>query len=395
MAPMPLHLEGLKRYLGFGPAETKALAALAERIGPHLPMIAESFLAAARQDETAAAVLERSGRTPDELREMLVHWLADLFCGHYDAAYQHRRAAIGRAHQSLQVPQHYMCAGVSLIRAALTERIRALNPPKARLKTDALNKLLDLELAIMLDAYRDAAIEHIRSSERAAMKRQLQESEHLANVGQLAATLAHEIKNPLAGISGAVQVLGSALPPGNPHQEVVAEILSEIDRLDATARDLLIYARPKPPRRRRTAVGPFLQQILMQLRNQPAVEALPIRYDGLECAAEAFIDETQFRQVITNLLLNAAHACEGGGEVTFRLSSTDDTVRVEVIDTGVGIPADKLDASFEPFYTTKAKGTGLGLAICKWIVESHGGRIALASRLGQGTTVTIDLPSKR
>ncbi len=258
-----------------------------------------------------------------------------------------------------------------------------------------MGKLLDLELAIMLETYWAEASERIRAAERAAFQKRLDESEHMANVGQLAATLAHEIKNPLAGISGAVQVLGGSLPPGSPHQEVVAEILSEIDRLDATARDLLVYARPKPPQRKMVGVAALLQQILAHLRNQPAVQALPISCEGLDCPAEAYIDQTQFRQVITNLLLNAAHACENGGEVTFRLLATEDMVQVEVADTGVGIPADKLDRLFEPFYTTKAKGTGLGLTICKWIVESHGGRISLASEQGKGTTVTIQMPGRR
>jgi signal transduction histidine kinase len=187
-------------------------------------------------------------------------------------------------------------------------------------------------------------------------------------------------------------VIGSSLPPGSPHKEVIGEVLSEIDRLDATARDLLIYARPKPPLRKKLRVGQLLQDTLMQLRQEPAVQGLRIHGDGLECAADALVDDTQFRQVISNLLLNAAHACEKGGEVTFRVSSEEGMVRIEVGDTGIGIPAEAVPHTFEPFYTTKAKGTGLGLPICRWIVESHGGRIRLESERGQGTTVTIELP---
>jgi signal transduction histidine kinase len=287
-----------------------------------------------------------------------------------------------------------MIAAMSILRTELSRRVRVLGLAETGAKLNAVHKLLDLELTMMLRTYHEEASEQIRAAERAQVQVRLAESEHLANVGQLAATLAHEIKNPLAGISGAIQVIGSSLPPGSPHKEVVGEVLSEIDRLDATARDLLIYARPKPPLRKKRQVGPLLRDTLMLLRQEPAVHGLRIRYDGLECAAEALLDETQFKQVVSNLLLNAAHACEKGGEVTFRVSSEAGIVRVEVIDTGIGMPADMVLHTFEPFYTTKAKGTGLGLSICKWIVESHGGKIRLESEPDQGTTVTIELPHK-
>jgi signal transduction histidine kinase len=284
---------------------------------------------------------------------------------------------------------------MGIVRRGLTELIRSVNPPDVPAKLDAINKLLDLELATILEAHREESARHIQAAERAALQKRLEETEHMANVGQLAATLAHEIKNPLAGISGAVQVIGASLPADSPHQEVVAEVLSEIDRLDSTARDLLIYARPKPPHRKNVDVGQALEHTITHLRNQPAIKTLPIHCEGLDQPAEAYLDEMQFRQVITNLLLNAAHACEGGGEVTISLSTADTMVQVQVADTGVGIPADRLDELFEPFYTTKAKGTGLGLPICKWIVESHGGQISLDSKLSGGTTVTVQMPGKR
>ena len=384
--------EQLARYVGFEAADAEELRSLAEPLGPHLSKVVKVFFAAVDRHEATHAVLEQSGAKVADVQDTLLRWLHELFCGVYDEQFYRRHGNLGRIHLSIQLPQHFMIMGMSVIRAALIEQLCALDPPRVSAKLQAVNKLLDLELAMMLETYHRGAAELIRSAERAAMESRLLESEHLASIGQLAATLAHEIKNPLAGISGAIQVIGASLPRGNPHKEVVAEVLTEIDRLDATARDLLIYSRPKPPARKKHQVGRLLQGVLMDLRQEPALQGLRIRYEGLKCAAEASIDELQFRQVVTNVLLNAAHACEEGGEVAFRLSSDDAMVRIEVNDTGVGMSPEDVARAFEPFHTTKAKGTGLGLSICQWIVESHGGTIAVQSALSEGTSVTIEFP---
>jgi len=394
MAISETDFKDLKRYVGFGPSDVVQLRSLAEHMRPHLPEIVDEFYVRLAQHEPARAVLKQSGSTAEALQRSLLHWLEGLFSGVYDDHYTERATEIGRVHLSIQLPEHFMIMGMSVLRTALLEQIGELRLTDKAAKARAVNRLLDIELTLMVRAYHQGSSELIRAAGRAEMEARLAESEHLANIGQLAATLAHEIKNPLAGISGAIQVIGSSLDPGNPHREVIAEILTEIDRLDATARDLLIYARPKPPIRKKVQLGRLLQQLLMQVRQEPAVRGLRIRCDGLECAAEAYIDETQFRQVIHNLFLNAAHACEDGGEVSFRLSTSDAMVRVQVIDTGVGMSAREAQRAFEPFYTTKAKGTGLGLSICQWIVDSHGGKIAMESEPGRGTSVTIDLPNE-
>ncbi|MCP4246404.1 MAG: hypothetical protein GY778_05075 [bacterium] len=389
-----LSIDEMQRLVGFGDSEAEQLAALAEPLAAHLPGIAERFYARLRKEDAARAVLEDSGKPTQDLAQTLLDWMQGLFCGSYGREYWHRRERIGRAHVQIQMPEQLMVLAMGLLRADLQDQIRAAGVPDPETKIAALNALLDLELTVMLGTYHQAAVEHIRLAERTALEARLAETEHLANVGQLATTLAHEIKNPLAGISGAIQVIGNSLPPGNPHREVVSEVLSEIDRLDATARDLLIYARPKPPLRKRIRVGPLLQDVLMKVRQEPAIQGLVINYDGLQCAAEASLDANQFRQVMTNLLLNAAQACEERGEVTFRLWETGGLVCIDVVDTGVGIAPEHVARAFEPFYTTKPKGTGLGLSICRWIVDSHGGRITLTSNPDEGTTVSIELPSR-
>ena len=128
------------------------------------------------------------------------------------------------------------------------------------------------------------------------------------------------------------------------------------------------------------------------LRQEPALRGIRIRCRGLERDASARIDESQIEQVISNLILNAAHACEQGGDVTISLASDREEVRIEIADTGQGMTHESLDRAFEPFFSTKVKGTGLGLAICKRIIEAHHGLIAIDSVEGKGTQVRIELP---
>jgi len=237
-------------------------------------------------------------------------------------------------------------------------------------------------------------VARMQDMERTEYEARISESEHLATIGQLAASLAHEIKNPLAGISGAIQILGSALDPRHPHKEIIGEALRQIDRLDAAVKDLLIYARPKPPNKSPHDIGEIVQHALMILREETAFRRLRIHSDGMGHGHVVRVDAAQLQQVITNLLINAAHACEGGGDVYCRVARIESGVRIAIEDTGMGIAPHVLVKVFEPFYTTKAKGTGLGLSICQRIVESHGGTLKIDSQVGKGTRVTVDLPEK-
>ncbi|MFQ5425130.1 MAG: protoglobin domain-containing protein [Phycisphaerae bacterium] len=384
--------EDMKRYVGFGEADVAALASLAAPLEPVLPEVADVFYERLLAHPGARYALRRSRISVLELRKTLYHWMREIFVGTFDAAYFRKRCEIGRAHVRASIPQRYVHAGMSVIRDALVDRIESLHPPKLRVRITALHKLLDLELAIMTETYREYWVTRIQESDRARFQRRLSESEHLANVGELAAALAHEIKNPLAGISGAIQVLGADLPEGHPHKEAIDEALRQIDRLDATVKDLLIYARPKPPTRTRQKLGEIVERALILFRAEPVFRRVRIGCEGLDGDTQILADEHQIQQVITNLMLNAAHACEDGGEVVCRIEPLDDGVRVEVVDNGVGMASEVLDRAFEPFYTTKARGTGLGLPICKRIIDSHGGRIRIDSTVGKGTRIVIELP---
>jgi signal transduction histidine kinase len=246
----------------------------------------------------------------------------------------------------------------------------------------------------MNGTYREDLVRQVEEVQHAKFEQRLSESEHLATVGRLAATLAHEIKNPLAGISGAIQILGAGLDEEHPHKEIISEALRQIDRLDAAVKDLLVYARPKPPSMRRVDLNLLLERVLILFHQEPAFREVSVHCEGLNGNHELQVDEVQIQQVVSNLMINAAHACEHGGEVCCRISRLKSSIRIVIEDNGTGMPSEVLSRVFEPFFTTKSRGTGLGLPICQRIVEAHGGTIDIVSELGKGSRVTVDIPSQ-
>ncbi len=218
--------------------------------------------------------------------------------------------------------------------------------------------------------------------------------DQLACVGQLAAGLAHEIKNPLAGIQGVLEVLRDESLV-EPTKHLYVEMLEELKRVDGILRRLLESARPAPPRLARTDLARLLDETADLLRPALQRRGVELRVETSERLTEAKLDAAQMRQVLVNLVHNAGEAMpESGGHVVVRAGRVDDegTVAITVEDDGSGIAPENLDQVFVPFFTTKFTGTGLGLAIAKSLVEQHGGRLELSSEVGRGTSFVILLP---
>ncbi len=239
------------------------------------------------------------------------------------------------------------------------------------------------------------------------MENELRRSERLAAVGELAAGIAHEVRNPLASISGSVQMLETGLAEEDHEQRRLMEIvLREADRLDALIRDFLHYARPTPPKPEAVEIGELVDEVceMFETVREPATR---LRCE-LEPGVRVFADADQLRQLLWNLLLNAAQAMEEGGEITLaarelpqevdedgRNVKEEGCARVEIAvgDTGPGIPPDVLDRIFDPFFTTKPAGSGLGLAMVHRIVEANEGSVSVDSEAGGGTRFRIRLPA--
>ena len=231
-----------------------------------------------------------------------------------------------------------------------------------------------------------------RESERAD---QLARVDQLASLGQLAAGLAHEIKNPLAGIQGALELLRDETPDGET-QRLYGEMLAELRRVNAILLRLLESGRPAPLRLARTDLARLLADTAELMSPALRRKRVVLRTETAEGLPEVQIDPAKFRQVLVNLMQNAAEAIgEGGGNVTVRASHypLEEAVVVAVEDDGPGIPAENLPSLFEPFFTTKFTGTGLGRSISKSLIEKHGGRIEVSSEPGLGTTFLIFLPT--
>jgi signal transduction histidine kinase len=210
-------------------------------------------------------------------------------------------------------------------------------------------------------------------------------------VGELAATVAHEIKNPLAGISGAIQVIADAIPATDPRREIVSEILAQVRRLDETVRDLLVFARPWTPEPQTTDLIELLGRVTRILKQQERMSTI-----ALHCETPPSLvlsaDPRLLQEVFFNILQNAVDALPRGGEIRVDIQETPGMAVIRVRDTGCGISPDHIPRLFSPFFTTKTRGTGLGLAISKRMIEAHGGRVEIDSELGKGTEVKISLP---
>lgn len=227
-------------------------------------------------------------------------------------------------------------------------------------------------------------------STRVRMEEQLREQAALVRLGEMAAVIAHEIKNPLAGIRGAVQVIGSRLAQGSREAAVTGEIVARIDALNGLIQDLLLFARPPQPRPVPVEVSSLIATTVDLLRADPVVGGLEIDVEGT--SPPVLVDPELLKIVFQNLLINSAQAMHGRGRIRVVLGTTDGRCEVRFVDAGPGIPAEIRDRIFTPFFTTKTRGTGLGLPTAKRLVEAQQGAIGVDFPSGGGTAVTVQLP---
>lgn len=387
-----LSVDIIAAQIGFTGEDRDRVRALAEVAIPAIPGMVARLFSRLTLNPATVELLQSRNMQRERLGTILRIWLEELFTGELDEAYWARRSAIGQTHVREGLPQEYMLIGFEILWQGLQEEVARAGVPDADARLRSLHKLLSLEATVMLESYREAYTSAVREEERSMAEEKLTRSEHLAQLGQLAASLAHEIKNPLAGISGAIQVIRDGMEPENPHRGVIREILFQINRLDAAVKDLLVYARPTPPELRPTDLAALVRRTLKMLRTSPALKPVEVSVVADSPVPLISADARQIEQLVMNLLINAAHASQDDAEIRVELTGGQNWVQMAIVDHGEGMDEAVRARAFEPFFTTKARGTGLGLPICRKIVEAHRGTIELESARGRGTCVTVEFP---
>jgi two-component system, NtrC family, sensor kinase len=372
----------LQQYVGWTGEDADRVRSVARPLEPHLPALIDDFYAEIERHPEARKVITGGPAQVERLKGTLLAWLRELFAGRYDADYVARRWRVGARHVEIGLDQVYTNVALSRLRRGLLRSLEdhwpgdpALSLPVRR----SLNTLLDLDLAIIEDAY------------QAAYAARLQRGERLAAIGQVAGGIAHELRNPLNVVKTSVYYLLNAR---NSNPIKLTEHLGRIERhvtvADGVITALSNFARLPLPNRRPFAVEPCLREVL---ELNPLSEPIRVTLDCPPDLPAALADADQLRIVFGNLVRNAREAMPRGGELRLSGRPVGDGVEVEVADTGVGISPESLARITEPLYSTKARGLGLGLAITRAILDKNSGSLRVASTVGKGTTFTVRLPT--
>ena len=374
-------LDELMRYLEFTPEDASLMLAMGPALRPHFPHIVDEFYAAIDRTPGASAVFTGGAAQIARQKSKLLDWLEGLVEGVYDVAYVERRARIGRTHVRIALDQRYMFAAMSVVRAGLHNALDAAAEwvgERLRAGHRAIDKLCDLELAIMLEAYREAYIARVKESER------------LATIGQVAASIGHELRNPLAVMQTSVHMLSRRMPMDERNVKHLRRVDEQISLCNSIIADLLELARDRAPERRPAALADIVREAASSVPRPPSVA---LELDIAEAMPPVAVDPGQFRQLVVNLVLNAVQASEAtGGAVELRLVSDERELLLMVEDRGQGLSTEVLARLFEPLFTTRSTGTGLGLALCHRIVEKHSGTLSATNRPGGGATFSVRVP---
>ena len=376
-------LEELKGYVQFTAEHARALAAVHTEMEPGFPCVIERFYDAIEKNPRAAAVFTGGRAQIERQKNFLREWLNGLFSGIYDVEYLRLRARIGRTHVRIRLDQRYMFTAMNLVREGLHIQLDRIRCADKLFTHSAIDKICDIELAIMLQTYSEDYSERLRDNER------------LATLGQLSGFIGHELRNPLAVMETSLHLLRKRVSSDDEsahrHLNRLAEHLSVSSGIIEA---LLELARDRPLEREGVNLPELLQSVV---EANPRPDSIEVSVHGAQDLPNAQLDGQQIRHLVDNLLSNAVQELselpEGSPrriEISARREQND--LLLVVDDSGKGIPESLRHRLFEPLVTGKAKGLGFGLALCRRIAEKHGGHIrALSSKLG-GARFEAHLP---
>ncbi len=372
--------QDLQRYLGWGDADVERVTRLGPLVASHFTSLIDDFYAEIQGHSETRRVLVGGDEQVRRLKGTLFDWLRQLFTGNYDADYVTRRWKVGLRHVEIGLDQQFTNVALGRMRAGLARAaVQGWHGEAGELVESilSLNKLLDLDLAIIEDAYQ---YEYLQRQKRA---------ERLIAIGQMASGIAHELRNPLNVVRTSVFYLQHARRPTPEKQaEHLERIQRQVGVADSVITALSDFAKLPLPH-----FGPVSVQSLFDetLANLSLPESVRIEKPSWSDLPALQGDARQLYIVFSNLIRNAIDAMPEGGELRISAKEEGGRLGVSVSDTGHGIGPEEIRRVFEPFYSTKVRGIGLGLAICRAIVENHGGEIRVTSQPGQGATFTVVL----
>jgi len=369
----------LKRYVLWQPADEQALLGFHPLASPDLERIADVFYRRILDHDEARKALEGGESQVGRLKITLVAWMDLLLKGPWDEAYYQKRARIGRVHVRIALPQHYMFGAMNVLRHELGELITRhfrSRPGEEAVVRAALDKIIDLELAIMLHTYReDLLAKHARI-------------ERMATFGQLVGSIGHELRNPLGVIESSLYILKGRVEDerARKHADRIGE---QVGIANQIVSDLLDMIRDRPFETGPVDLAALVAGVVAAI---PAPGGVRIATEGLDALPSIAADASKLRQVLVNLVDNAVHAVGAAGEVRIRGEQQGGSVVLVVDDTGPGVDPSIRDRLFEPLITTKAKGIGLGLPLVRRIVERHGGTVVYEDGAAGGARFVVRLP---
>lgn len=377
---MTTYFENIRQYVGFTELDSEILRALCPPAEPHFGRLSEHFYERITAHPDAHKVLEGPEQI-ERLKRTLVDWMRTGLLGPHDEVFYERRARIGRVHVRIGLPQEYMFTAMDVMRLDFHHIINDVygdDVVRQQATHDALDKLFDLELAIMLHTYQEDSEERLRRSER------------LATIGQIAASIGHDLRNPLSVIQSSLYILRKRIADDQRAIVHLHRIEAQIALCDNIISNLLQLARNQPPRRKRIDFAEIFHQVLSGLTVPPTINIeISVQPD-----IEFHADEGLLRQALANLVTNAVQAYDQKAGSIYLSACIDgaEHVVIEVADDGPGFDPDTMARVFEPLVTTRATGTGLGLALVRGVTERHGGAVLAFNRPQGGAAVRMRYP---
>lgn len=367
-------------YVGFDDAAASALREFEPRVRPQLDGIVQTFYQAIRAHEHSRVLLGNDPVRLERLERSLRAWLLEGLLGPHDARYLESRSRVGRMHVDMQLSEDLVVTAMNRVRTEFHRiAIAELSRPELERTLRALHQWLDLELAILLDSYRERWDARVRAGER------------LATVGQFSAAIGHELRTPLAVVDSSMALIEARMSALGQDDAVLVKhhrrVREQVGHCRKTLENLLELARETPLR-------PVTRPLLTVIQAALELVEVPsgVRVDlGVDPGLLVHADPLQLRDAVRNLIDNAVQAVAPSGHVEVRAAASPEGLELSIADDGPGVPASIGERVFELWFSTKRTGTGLGLALSRKIIEIHGGSLTLEPS-NVGATFRLWLP---